>query len=91
MALFSCVPIFVDGAKITHLRGSKFITMAFSFIIHTENRFFVGSRFCGSDPPQKPRKLVPNKNKAIHSILINYVKITSNYHLHIIQIFVHDL
>ena len=42
--------------------GSKFVAKAFPFIIHTENSFFVGTRFCGSDPPEKPQKLVPHEN-----------------------------
>ena len=50
MALFSWVPIFVDWANMTHSWGSKFVAIAFSYIIHTENRFFLGTRFCGSDP-----------------------------------------
>ena len=34
----------------------------FSFIIHTENRYFVGTEIRGSDPARKPRKLVPHEN-----------------------------
>ena len=61
-ALFSWVLIFVDCAKITHSLGSQFMALAFSYIIHTENRFFVGTRFRGSDFSRKPRKLVPQEN-----------------------------
>ena len=69
MTLFSWVPIFVDWAKITHSWGLKFVVKAFSFIIHTESYFFKGTRFRGSDPPRKPRKLIPHENQAIHSTL----------------------
>ena len=34
----------------------------FSFIIHTENRFFVSTKFCGLELPRKPRKLFPNEH-----------------------------
>ena len=68
MPLFSWVPIFVDLTKITHSSGSEFVAIVFSFIIHTENRYFVGTRIRGSDPPQIPRKLVPHKNSAIVTI-----------------------
>ena len=64
MALFSWVPpILVDWAKVTFSLDSKFVAVIFSFTIHTENNFFVGTRFRGSDPPRKPRKLVPPKIK----------------------------
>ena len=63
MALFSWVPIFVDWAKIAHSWGSKFVVIAFSFIIHTENRFFVGTRFPGSDPPRNHKNWYPTKIK----------------------------
>ena len=54
------VPNFVDWTKITHLWGSKFV----AFIIQTENRFFLGTRFRGLDPPRKPRKIgTPQKIK----------------------------
>ena len=42
--------------------GSKFVDIVFSLIIHTENRYFLCSGIRGSDPPRKPRKLVPHKN-----------------------------
>ena len=29
--------------KITHLLGSKFVATVFSFIIHTENQYFMGT------------------------------------------------
>ena len=47
------VPIFVDWTKMTHSWGSKFMAIVFSFIIHTENYYLVGTGICGSDPPQK--------------------------------------
>ena len=77
MALFSWVPIFVDWSKFTHSWGSKqkkyrgmfetqkvrrFVVMVFSFIIHTENCYFIGTEIRGSDPPRKPQKLVPGTN-----------------------------
>ena len=65
MALFSWVPIFVDWTKITYSWGSKFVAIVFSFIIHTEDCYFVGTEIRGSHSPRKPRKLVPH---AIHSI-----------------------
>ena len=34
----------------THVWGSKFVAIAFSYIIYTENRFFLGTRFHGLDP-----------------------------------------
>ena len=48
--------------------GFKFVAIIFSFIIHTQNRYFVGTRIRGQDPPWKPRKLVPHENEAIHSM-----------------------
>ena len=63
MALFFWVPIFVDWAKITHSWGSEFVGIAFSCTILTDSRFFMGTRFCESDPPQKPWKLIPTKIK----------------------------
>ena len=62
MALFLPVPIFVEMAKNAHSWDSKFVAIAFSFVIHTENRFFVGTRFRGSEPPRKPQNLVPHEN-----------------------------
>ena len=62
MALFSWVPIFVDLTKMTHSWGSKFVAFVFSFIIHTESLHFVGTGIRGSDPPRKPRKLVPHES-----------------------------
>ena len=56
MALFFRVHIFVDRTKLTRLWESK------SFKINTENRFFLGTRFRGSDPLRKPRKFVPHEN-----------------------------
>ena len=43
---------------------SKFMVTVFSFIMHsiTEIHYFVGTRIRGSDPPRKPRKLVPHEN-----------------------------
>ena len=41
----------------THSRGSKFVDIVFSFIMHTENYHFVGTGIRGSDLPRKPRKL----------------------------------
>ena len=46
--------------KITHSWGSKFMAIVFSFIIHTEKSYFLGTRIRGSDPP---RKLIPMKIK----------------------------
>ena len=57
MALFSWVPIFIDWAKITHFWGSNFLVKAFFFIIHKKIALFVGTRFHGSDPPQKTTKI----------------------------------
>ena len=36
----------------THSLGSKFVAIIFSFIIHTENGYFVGTKieFYGFDP-----------------------------------------
>ena len=81
MALCLWVPIFVDCAKVTHLWGSKFVAVAFSSIFNTENCFFVGTRFRGSDPPRKPRKLVPTKIKPSTVFLFHF------YHWHIFTIF----
>ena len=53
---------FAGDTKMTHLCGSKFVVIVFSFIVHTKNSFFVGTGIYGSEPPQKPRKLVPNEN-----------------------------
>ena len=61
MALFLWVPIFVDWTKMTQILGSKFVAIVFSFIIHTENYHFVGTGIRWSDPPRKPRKLVPHE------------------------------
>ena len=58
---------FVDLTKLSHSRGSKFVDIVFPFIIHTENHHFVGTGIRGSNPPRKPRKLVPHENWAIHS------------------------
>ena len=55
MALFSRVSIFVDWIKIAH----SFVTITFSFIIHTKIRYSLGNGICGMDPP---RKLVPHEN-----------------------------
>ena len=41
--------------------GLKYVAIVFSFIIHRENYHFVGTRIRGSDPPRKPRKLVPHE------------------------------
>ena len=62
MPLFSWVPNFVDWTKMTNLWGSQIMAIVFSFIIHTENRYFMGTRIHGSDPPWKPRKMVPHEN-----------------------------
>ena len=62
LALFSWVPIFVDWTNLTHSWGLKFVSIVFSFIIHKENRYFVGTGIRGSDLPRKPRKLVPHEN-----------------------------
>ena len=62
------VPIFVVWGKITNSLGSKFVVIAFSFIIHAENPFFIGTWFHGSNPQRKPRKLVPHENGHIHSM-----------------------
>ena len=48
--------------------GSNFEAIELSFIIHTENRYFIGTGTRGWDPPQEPQKLVPHENKAIISI-----------------------
>ena len=61
LALFLWVPIFVDWTKMTHSWGSKFVAIVFSLIIHTENYHFMGTGIGGSDPPRKPRKLVPHE------------------------------
>ena len=59
--------IFVDTnhrrlKKKSHIRGvQKSVAIIFSFIIHTKNRYFVGTGIHGSDPPRKPRKLVPHE------------------------------
>ena len=45
----------------TYLCGLKFVAIVFSFIIHTKNYHFVGTGIRGSDPPRKPRKLVPHE------------------------------
>ena len=42
--------------------GFKIRAIVFSFIIHSENHLFVGTRIRGFDPPRKPRKLVPHEN-----------------------------
>ena len=42
-------------------KNSKFVAIAFSFIIHTDNYHFVGTEIRVSDPPWKPRKLVPHE------------------------------
>ena len=57
-----CGWLYFRGCKITHSWGSKFVAIAFSLIIHTENCFFVGTKFRGYDPPRKPLKLVPHEN-----------------------------
>ena len=67
LALFLWVPIFMDFTKQTHSRGSTFVDIVFSFIIHAENHDFVGTGIRGSNPAQNPRKLTPNENEAIHS------------------------
>ena len=56
MALFLWVPVLVYSTKITRSWGSKFVAMIFSFL-----PCFVGTGSRGSDPPRKPRKLVPHK------------------------------
>ena len=55
MALFSWEPIFVD------CKNDTCMALVFSFIINIENYYFVGIGIWGSDPPQKPRKLVPHE------------------------------
>ena len=40
----------------------KFVAILFSFIIHTENYYYVGTGIRGMDPPSKPRKFVPDEN-----------------------------
>ena len=45
-----------------YFRGYQFSWIVFLFIIHTEICLFVGTGIRGSDPPRKPRKLVPNEN-----------------------------
>ena len=50
---------FVDCSTFTHSLGSKFVVIMFSFIIHTENCYLVGTEIRGLDPP---RKLVPHEN-----------------------------
>ena len=52
----------VDGFILVGTNETKFMAKAFSFTIHTENYFFMGTRFLGSDPPPKPPKLVPYEN-----------------------------
>ena len=47
MALFSWVLIFVDWTEITRSLGSKFVAIIFSFILHTENRYVMGTGICG--------------------------------------------
>ena len=54
--------------KIKHSWGSEFVVIVLSFIFHTANCHLVGIGNRGWDPPRKPRKLVPHKNWAIHSI-----------------------
>ena len=41
-AVFSWVPIFVDWTKLTHLWGSKFVAIVFSFIVYTEKSLICG-------------------------------------------------
>ena len=60
MALFSWVPIFMDWTKMTFV-GVKICGHGFFFVLHTENYHFMDTGICGSDPPRKPRKLVPNE------------------------------
>ena len=44
----------------SNIRGvQKFVVIVFSFIIHTENHYFVGTEIRGWDPP---RKLIPHEN-----------------------------
>ena len=38
----------------THSRGSAFVAIVVSFIIHTENYIFVGTGIRRWDPPRKP-------------------------------------
>ena len=64
MALFSRVPILVDWAKITHLWDSKFVAIAWSFIIHT------------SDPHENHENWYPTKIKP--STVSNAVRRPSN-------------
>ena len=61
MVLFSLVPFFVDWTQMTLSWGSKFVSIVFSFIIHTGNHKFVDTGIRGSDPPRKTRKLVPHE------------------------------
>ena len=56
--------------KTLSFEGLKIRGHSISFIIHTENHHFVGTGIRGSNPPRKPRKLVPHKNWAIHSICV---------------------
>ena len=73
--------------KIKHSWGLKFVVIVFSFIILTENRYFLGTENRGSDPPRKPRKLVPREYKVIHSICVTYDRKARNlsqlHHKHI--------
>ena len=54
--------------KMTQSWGSKFVTIVFSFIIHTENYHLVGTGIRGSDPPRKTTKIGTQRNLTIHSI-----------------------
>ena len=51
----------------TNFRGlnenDTFVAIVFSFIVYTEKHLFVGTGIRGSDPPRKPRKLVPHEIK----------------------------
>ena len=66
MILFSWVRIFLEWAKLTHSWYSKKEVVVFSFIIHIENRYIVGTRIRGSDHSWKQGNLVYHENWAIN-------------------------
>ena len=66
--LFSWVPIFVDLGKCSCSWILDFVVLLSLPYNSWGNLPFVGNKFRGLLQPQKPRKLVPHKQKYFHSI-----------------------
>ena len=58
-----CSGIFVDGMKMTHSWGSKFVAIEFFFIIHTENNLFVVLEFVDRTLHENHENWYPTKIK----------------------------